>query len=628
MTCHLAARLLAICAAVLAPVLAGGAAAVDADPHSYSEPAHLRVRHVDLALDVDFAARRLSGTVDLTVQRLDPAATELVLDTRDLLVRGAWRVTGERVEPLPFRVGPRDAVLGSPLAIEIGDAGGSAREFVVRVSYQTSPDASGLQWLEPAQTAGRAQPFLYSQSQSIHARSWIPLQDSPQVRVTYHATIRTPAALRAVMSAVNDPAAARDGRFEFDMREPIPPYLIALAVGDLDFRATGPRSGVYAEPATLARAAWEFAEVESMMQACERLFGPYRWGRYDLLVLPPSFPFGGMENPKLTFVTPTVIAGDRSLVSLIAHELAHSWSGNLVTNATWNDFWLNEGFTVYIERRILEAVYGRERERQEAALGLEDLRHELAELPASDQVLALDLRGRDPDDGTTDVAYEKGALFLSWLEERFGREVFDAFLRGYFDRFAFQSVTTTQFRDWLTAHLLASHAGRVSAAEIDAWIHSPGLPAFAVLPATPAFAAVDAARAAWLAGTTPAAQLPVSGWSVQQWQRFLDGLPPDVPAGRLAELDAAHGFTRSGNSEIAFSWFRDAIRAGYAPAYPALEQFLLTVGRRKFIRPLYQALMATADGAAFARRVYTAARPGYHPIARASLDPIVLPAPR
>lgn len=623
-----ARALLALCLAFGLSSVATAALDPHRDYHSFAEPDRMRVEHVELALEADFTARRLSGAVDLRVRRLDPAARELVLDTRDLVVRAVWRVvSGMDPVPLPFVLGARDALLGSPLRIVVGDADETGPTFVVRISYQTRPEASGLQWLEARQTAGRRQPFLYSQSQAIHTRSWIPLQDSPQVRVTYHAVIHVPPALRAVMSAHNDPSTPPDGRFEFDMPESIPPYLIALAVGDLAFRATGVRSGVYAEPVMLARATHEFADVEAMLQAAERLFGAYRWGRYDLLVLPPSFPFGGMENPRLTFATPTIIAGDRSLVSLVAHELAHSWSGNLVTNASWRDFWLNEGFTVYLERRIVEAVYGITRAQQESVLGVQQLSEEFAALPPADEALAIDLRGRDPDEALNEVPYEKGQLFLCWLESRFGREAFDGFLRGYFERFAFQAVTTEEFLTYLETMLLASRPGAVTRAQVDEWVHGAGLPSFAVLPVAAAFDVVDRERGAWVEGQRAARELAVSGWSVQQWQHFLDGLPAGLPAARLAELDAVFDLSTTSNSEIAFSWFRQAVRSEHRAVLPALERYLLDIGRRKFIRPLYAELMRTPQGADFARRVYAAARPGYHSIARASLDAIVgLPA--
>jgi hypothetical protein len=364
-----------------------------------------------------------------------------------------------------------------------------------------------------------------------------------------------------------------------------------------------------------------------MIEVSEKLFGPYRWGRYDLLILPPSFPFGGMENPRLSFITPTVIAGDRSLTALIAHELAHSWSGNLVTNATWSDFWLNEGFTTYIQQRIMEAVYGGERADMGWMLGRQDLDQELAaksETPA-DQILHIDLAGRDPDDGMNDIPYEKGALFLRLLEETYGRATFDAFLRRWFDTHAFTSVTTGEFRAFQEQQLMARHqpvAGR-SAPSLDAWLEQPGLPADAPVIASDALQKVDAAVRDWAAGRTPAARLDTVGWTTQHWLHLLNGLPAPLSTAQMQELDAAFGFTRSGNAEILDRWLVLAIRHGYGAADQRLEEFLTSQGRRKFLTPLYEELMLTPEGARRAKRLYTWARPRYHAIARRTLDEIV-----
>jgi len=594
------------------------------DVHTFANVDAYRVRNVNLDLAVDFAARRLAGHVDLTVARLNPKARTLILDTRDLDVRAVSLVRpGRQPASLPFELGePRD-FMGRPLEIQIPDD--VRGEALVRIEYETRPEASGLQWLTPEQTAGKKHPYLFSQSQAIHARSWIPLQDTPQVRVTYSATIRAPQGLRAVMSAAHGPVDAKPDAngltaYRFEMKEAIPSYLIAIAVGDLAFRAISPRTGVYTEPAVLDAAAHEFADLERMVATCEKLFGPYRWGRYDLLILPPSAPFGGMENPRLSFITPTVIAGDRSLVALIAHELAHSWSGNLVTNATWRDFWLNEGFTVYLERRIIEALYGKRREQMEDALGLQSLQRNLAELEPAEQHLAIDLRGRDPDDGVTEVPYEKGKLFLQFLESRVGREALDGFLRAYFDHFAFQSIYTEQFLDYLRDNLLAKKPGAVKDAEIRAWVYEPGLPGVAVLPSADVFAPIDRVRSAWVAGSLATADLPVREWSTHEWLHFLDNMPPQLPPDRLDELERTFKLSDSRNAEIAHSWFRVAIRNDYEPAYPQLTEYLLTIGRRKLVRPLYEDLMKTPKGGELARSIYARARPGYHPITQSSLD--------
>ena len=610
------------------------------DFHSYANPAAVRVRHVDLDWDVLFDQKILKGTALLTVDRISPTEP-LILDTRDLKIEKVETSAGGRTySPATFTIGATDKILGAPLTIPLPP--GANR---VRIHYSTSPGASGLQWLEPTQTAGKKDPFIFTQSQAIHARSWIPLQDTPAVRVTYNARVRTPRQLLAVMSAENLSGTTRDGDYSFRMRQPIPSYLIALAVGDLRFRSLGPRTGVYAEPQVIDSAARELVDTEKMVRTTERLYGPYRWGRYDILVLPPSFPYGGMENPRLTFATPTILAGDKSLVSLVAHELAHSWSGNLVTNATWRDFWLNEGFTTYLERRILEAVYGRPREEMEAALGLRDLNEDIATLDDRDEILHIDMTGRDPDEGSTDIPYEKGALFLRHLEQTFGRARFDRFLRSYFNHFAFQSITTEQFVAYLKRNLFDKYPALAARVPVDEWIYKPGVPASAPKPTSPAFARVEEQAQSWLRGEIPASRIPAVRWTTQEWLHFLKfvseppavaggqvgtgsaGAPPALagsagasPAQRMAELDKAFHLTRSGNSEIAFQWLLMSIRNRYEPAYPRLEEFLLSVGRRKFIRPLYQELAKTPEGKQRALEIYRRARPTYHPIAVTSID--------
>ncbi len=619
-------------AADLAPIQSG------LDYHSFANVEQFRVTRLSLDLRVDSEQKILRGVVGLQIKRLDPSATELILDTRDLSilevaqkpqdVLGALSKTETTWVSRPYHFERKDKILGQALVIELPPSS-RPTEFV-RIEYETSPTASALQWLTPKQTAGKRKPFLFTQSEAIGARSWIPLQDTPQVRVTYKAIIHTSPDVLAVMSAKSEPndglgrPIKRNGEYSFTMPEAVPSYLIALAVGDLGFKETGPRTGVYAEKSVLQKAAKEFADTESMLQSSEKLFGPYRWERYDILVLPPSFPMGGMENPRLSFITPTVIAGDKSLVAVIAHELAHSWSGNLVTNATWRDLWLNEGFTDYLESRIMNAVYGERREMMERVLGLRALRDDLARLQPADQVLAIDLRDRDPDAAFSAVPYEKGRLFLTFLDAKFGRERFDEFLRGYFDHFAFHSITTEQFLQYLRENLLDRFPGIVTRDQVMAWVVGPGIPADAVLPTTDAFAAVDGARGSWVAGKVPAQKLDTHAWVAQQWLYFLDNMPL-LTAAQLAELDRAFAFSRTANAEIGQSWFLLVIRNHYQPGYVRLEQYLQTVGRRKLIKPLYEELMKTPGGAAQAKRVYALARPGYHPQTVAAIDAIVNP---
>lgn len=592
------------------------------DVHSSSNPKQVRVTNIDLDWTVSFEEKSIKGFADLKFERAkDAGNAPLVLDTRNLKIEKveASNDDGKTFTAAEFKLGETDKILGSSLTIEL-----PANANKVRVYYQTAPEASGLQWLTPEQTAGKQKPFMFSQAQAIHARSFIPLQDSPQVRVTYTAKVRTPKDLLAVMSAEgNLQTSERTGEYNFKMTKPIPSYLIAIAVGDLQFKSLGNKSGVYTEPLVIEKAASELSDTEKMIEATEKIYGEYRWGRYDILVLPPSFPFGGMENPLLTFATPTILAGDKSLVSLIAHELAHSWSGNLVTNATWRDFWLNEGFTTYLEKRIIEAVYGEPRREMEAVLGKRGLEDELKGLETRDQILHVDLAGRDPDEGFTGIPYEKGALFLRFLEEKFGREKFDRFVKNYFDAFAFQSITTETFVDYLNKNLLAENPNVVSKEEINEWIEKPGLPANAPQPKSDTFSKIELAANDFASGKTSAKDINTSNWTTQEWLHFLRTLPENLSAEKMSELDAAFDLTKAGNSEIAFQWLMMSIKNKYAPADARLEEFLTSIGRRKFVKPLFEQLAKTPEGTARAKTIYEKARPGYHPITQSSVDEIL-----
>jgi leukotriene-A4 hydrolase len=612
-------------AAPTAPAAAPAAAAAPQrlDEHSYAEPQKVAISDLALDLALDFDSKTLAGTATLSLDWKDKAATELRLDTRDLTIEKAEGDDGKGGwVPLKFRLAGIDPVLGAKLTIET-----PGRNAKVRVTYRTSPTASGLQWMAPSMTEGKQLPFMFSQSQQIHARSWVPLQDTPSVRYTYSAHIKSRPDVMVLMSADNDPNAARDGDYTFKMPQKIPSYLMAIAAGDLKFQFISDRSGVWAEPAMLDRAVKEFADTEKMIVTAEGLYGRYRWDRYDMLVLPPSFPYGGMENPRLTFLTPTVIVGDKSLVSLIAHELAHSWSGNLVTFSSAKDAWLNEGFTSYVENRIVEALYGKDQADMESVISRNELKKEFAEIDPKLQTLAT-APGvlADPDNSSSATVYTKGAWFLHFLEERFGREKFDAFLRGYFDHFAFQSIDSEQFAQYAKANLLDKHPNIVSQAEFEEWLYKPGVPATAPHIQARRFGVVDSARLAWLGSRQLPPPVITDAWVSQEWVHFIESLPRAMSVEQLAQLDAAYRFTGTMNGEIAQRWYPLAVDNGYTQANDAIAAFLKRVGRRKLIVPTYEALVKTEAGLALARQVFEEAKPGYHPITTGTVQEIIAKA--
>ncbi|MFD0725128.1 M1 family metallopeptidase [Lysobacter brunescens] len=597
------------------------AAPQQVDEHSYAEPQKVVVSDLALDLALDFDSKTLAGTAILTLDWKDKTATELRLDTRDLTIEKAEGDDGKGGwVPLKFRLAGIDPILGAKLTVET-----PKRNAKVRVTYRTSPKASGLQWMEPSMTEGKQLPFMYSQSQQIHARSWVPLQDTPSVRYTYSARIKSRPDVMVLMSADNDPNAVRDGDYTFRMPQKIPSYLMAIAAGDLKFQFISDRSGVWAEPTMLDRAVQEFADTEKMIVTAEGLYGRYRWERYDMLVLPPSFPYGGMENPRLTFLTPTVIVGDKSLVWLIAHELAHSWSGNLVTFSSAKDAWLNEGFTNYVENRIVEALYGRDQADMQSVIERNALKKEFAQIDPKLQVLAT-APGvlADPDnDGSSATVYTKGAWLLHFLEERFGREKFDAFLRGYFDHFAFQSIDSEQFAQYAKANLLDKYPNIVSQSEFEEWLYKPGIPANAPHVQARRFGVVDSARLAWLGSRQLPPRVITDAWISQEWIHFIESLPDAMTIEQLAQLDAAYGFTGTPNAEIAERWYPLAINNGYTQANDAIADFLKRVGRIKLIAPTYQALVQTQGGLALATQVFEQAKPAYHPITIARIEAII-----
>ena len=575
------------------------------DPHSHTDLSQPRQRHLSWKAEVDFTGRRLQATATL---HFDRGGGPVDLDSRGLEIQGIEAPDGT---PLRFELGQPEPILGERLRVLLPEGVDTCA-----IRYRTGAEASALQWLEPEQTAGGKAPFLYSQCQAIHARSVIPLQDTPRLRITYDATLSVPAGLRSLMaaSAVDGTSAGGRNVERWRMDEPIPPYLLAFAVGDLASRELGPRSRVWAEPSVVERAAYEFASVDRVLTSAESLFGPYSWGRFDLLVLPPSFPYGGMENPRLTFLTPTVLTGDRSLVNVVAHELSHSWTGNLVTNASAEDFWINEGFTVFGERRILELIEGKDMVALHAAVGRQSLDEAIANFRDRPELTRLrtKLAGVDPDDAFSQVPYEKGYLFLRALEDVVGREAFDQFLRRYMDAFRFRSITTEELLEFVREAL----PGALEAVNAPRWIDGEGIPPGAPIARSSRLEAVERLGT----GLPPAA---ARDWSPWEWQVYLNRLPRPAPAELVTSLDAQFRLTEAPNPEVLVAWLAMAIRGGYAPAVRRAESLLGEVGRMKYLKPLYAALIAGPGTRPIAEACARRYRKRYHVIAAAGVDALL-----
>lgn len=582
------------------------------DYFTFSDTSAFVTEHLELDLNVDFDARELRGFAMLSMRRLDAAATEVVLDTRDLTISSITVLQDGSSGEADYRFGDSDATLGTPLHITLPADSGD--QFDLVIEYRTSPKSTALQWLPPELTAGGKYPLMFSQSQAVHARSWVPLQDTPAIRITYEATVRTPASLLAVMSANNDPLTPRTGEYHFDMPQPIPSYLLAIAVGNIYFAPLGEDTGVYTEPELLDASVFEFADTQAMLEQAEAMYGPYDWGRYDLLILPPSFPYGGMENPRLSFITPSLLAGDRSLVSVIAHELAHSWSGNLVTNATWRDGWLNEGMTSYIESRLMEVIYDVKRVDEERVLMYRELLLDLDTVPEHLQALAPRLDDTSSEDFQGTIHYSKGQFFLEYLENAFGREDFDEFLAAYFKEFAYGTITTEGFLDYLEQQLLSQEGSPVTRAQAEEWTYEAGLPDGFTVPQSENLDVAAAMAAAWADDDVELGEVPFPDFSPQATIHFINSLPNDLDVAKLADLDSELGLSATRNAEIARTWFIQVATRRYTDAYEAMEAHLNRYGRGRLIAPVYSALAANGEDLELAREMFARARNAYHPI--------------
>jgi len=610
------------------------------DDHSYSNLREIHTSHLDLELEVNFNNKTIYGIARHTMQ--NSGCDTAIFDIKGLQIQKITIGLGSKERETDFVIGniDKDSILGQPLLVSI-----ESNTKHVNIYYQTTKDSEALDWLDSNLTSSKKYPFLYTQGQAILTRTWIPIQDSPSNRITYSAKVKVPTELMAVMSAQNPKTKNDDGIYYFQMKNAIPSYLIALAVGDLKYHAFSSNTGVYCEPELLSACQYEFVDLPHMFNTAERLYGKYQWNQYDLLILPYSFPFGGMENPMLTFVNPTIITGDRSLVSVIAHELAHSWSGNLVTNSTWNDFWLNEGFTVYFENRIMEKLYGKEIADILAIIEFQELKDELNRIEKSkfpeDSKLNLKLENRNPDDGMTDIAYVKGAFFLKTLEEKVGRRKMDLFLKSYFNHFAFKTVNSELFIEFLNKNLLEKHATTFNT---DEWIYQKGLPKNCLQLKSKRLELMEEMAQKTNLGAAlfepkitfsyirkngkrvrkmKVTKIERSEFIVQEWQTFIRALNPKIGKKKLIEIDKFLQFSTCGNAEIMNEWFVLAINNNYTEIRPEIEAFLMKIGRRKFLVPIYEALAKNPENLKWAREVYQNAAPNYHAVSRNTIQRIL-----
>lgn len=594
-----------------------------ADPHSYSNIDEIHTTHLNLELDVNFENKTIYGVARHTMENLKDADTA-VFDIKALDIK---KVTlGDKDEiATDFVIGKEDPLKGQPLYVKLKP--GTKQ---VNIYYQTTEETEAIDWLPKELTSGKKYPYMYTQGQAILTRSWIPIQDTPKNRITYSATVKVPSGLLAIMSANNPKEKNKEGVYTFKMKQPIPAYLIAIAVGDMVYTPLGDNCGVYSEPELAEACAYEFVDLPKMISAAESLYGKYQWDQYDLAILPYSFPFGGMENPRLTFANPTIIAGDRSSVYVIAHELAHSWSGNLVTNATWNDFWLNEGFTVYFENRIMEKIYGEEIAEILRVIEFQELQATLNVIEESehpeDSQLKLELDDRNPDEGMTEVAYIKGAFFLRTLEKAVGRKKFDEFLKNYFDKHAFETIGTEGFIDYLNKELLEPNNVSFN---VEEWIYRPGLPENCVKVSSKRLDNMSAYAEKLNNGEDIFAHelkgVKRTDYTTQEWQAFIRGISDTIAPEVLQNVDKHLEFKSSGNRALMSEWFALCVKAHNKDVRPEMKAHLVKVGRRWFIEGIYQALKDSddPDDLKWAKEVFDEAKENYHYVSKTTIEEIL-----
>ncbi|ALC39980.1 CG10602 [Drosophila busckii] len=570
------------------------------DPSSYSQPELITTEHTQLNWQVDFAATKLRGSVVHKFNVLSSNLEKILLDVRDIDVKNATLLAGGTEMPINYFISEPVPDIGQKLTLELpsGTAKGSLN---VRIDYETASNASALQWLNPTQTLGKKHPYMFSQCQAIHARSVMPCQDTPAVKFTYDATVEHPAELTTLMSALIDKK--ESGKTHFKQQVPIPAYLVAIAIGKLVSRPLGENSNVWAEEDIVDACAEEFSETSTMLKTASDLCGPYVWKQYDLLVMPPSFPFGGMENPCLTFVTPTLLAGDKSLANVVAHEIAHSWTGNLVTNKNFEHFWLNEGFTVFVESKIVGRMQGAKELDFRMLSNLtelqECLRTQLSDTPELTK-LVVDLSNCGPDDAFSSVPYIKGSTFLRYLEDLLGGpSVFEPFLRDYLKKFAYKSIETQDFKNALYDYFKdTDKKDKLSVVNWDLWLTCEGMPP--IIPKFDESLSNVSKELATLWSKQTVDELAKNSTiqqniSIHQLIDFLGKLIENKDIVELNErkielLESTYNLKQSKNAEVRFRLNRLIIRARLIKRLDEIIEFANGNFRMKFCRPIYRDL--------------------------------------
>ncbi len=570
---------------------------VAGDPNSCVNFDAVITKHINLNWIIDFEAKKISGCASLSFVKLVAEVREVLLDAIALQVDGVTLAT-HGIE-LPFEYLESGGKFGGKLIIKIPAE--TPTEFTLNINYVTTSGCTALQWLNPEQTIGKQYPYLFSQCQAIHARSLLPCQDTPSVKATYKANVTVKAPMTVVMSANIMALVKSEGdlnHFVFEQTTPIPSYLIAIGAGNIQSKEIGPRSSIWCEPELLEKAAWEFEATEGFLKNAEAIAGPYIWGRYDILLLPASFPFGGMENPCLTFLTPSLLAGDRSLVNVVAHEIAHSWTGNLVTNSTWEHFWLNEGFTTFLERKLIATIEGGEPARHlHAIVGLGELQKALEDFGPEGEGARLlpNLSETNPDDVFSVVPYEKGHTLLFHIEQIVGgANVFDQYLREHVKKFSSAPIDTETWRNSLYEYFSTDRSvlEKLKAIDWDAWFKGTGMP-----PVIPEYdrsqiEAVERTAQLWFTTGQPKGDLDEfrDTFSVNQKLIFLNELDKlgKVPHSTIKAMDNRYNLTGNGNVEILLRWFQLCLHNSYTPAFEAAAQFATQHGRMKYCRPIYK----------------------------------------